>query len=68
MRTKSMVVRERTGKSSGEQYLIIKHENVEQAFKKFNDEWIRVELKSALLDIGVSGTRADHTHALARQL
>jgi hypothetical protein len=59
MRTKSMVVQEYTGMSGDPHH---------QACKNVNSEWIRVELKGALLDIGVPGTRADHTHALARQL
>jgi hypothetical protein len=66
MRTKSYIVEERT--TMHDKYLFITCGKVKQAFKKNGDEWIRVELKSALLDIGVPGTRADHTHTLARGL
>jgi hypothetical protein len=51
MRTKSYVVEERT--TMRDKYLFITCGKVKQAFKKFGDEWVRVELKSALLDVDI---------------
>ena len=67
MRTPSMQVVEHL--SDTHRYLLITDTvKVQQAFEQTPDRgWVRTELKSALLDIGVPGTRKDTTHTLTRR-
>jgi hypothetical protein len=60
-----MIVEER--RSQTKHYMLITHDKVQQAFENIKGRWVRTELKGALLDLGVPGTRADNTQTLSRR-